>query len=91
MTRDEDKIKNYELAALLDKPQETLCDALGNEVILHQKYEEDISHKHLLLSIHATAYRSAKQLLEKITIHSIINLCKSECERVIRRGRGFNR
>ena len=37
MTRDEDKIKNYELAALLDKPQETLCDALGNEVILHQK------------------------------------------------------
>ena len=37
MTRDEDKIKNYEVAALLDKPQETLCDALGNEVILHQK------------------------------------------------------
>ena len=37
MTRDEDKIKNYELAALLDKPQETLCDALGNEVILYQK------------------------------------------------------
>ena len=36
MTRDPDKIKNYDLA-LLDKLPETSTDALGNDVRLHSK------------------------------------------------------